>query len=48
MTLYTENVADQTDHFADAFVGENIMFDYDVVAWESTQPTQFCVRTWTI
>ena len=24
MTLYTESVADKTDHFADAFVRENV------------------------
>ena len=31
MTLYTENVADQTDNFADAFVREkNIAYGYDV------------------
>ena len=32
MTLYTESVADQTNHFADAFVGENIAYGYDIVA----------------
>ena len=31
MTLYTESVADQTDHFADVFVRENVAYGYDVV-----------------
>ena len=31
MTLYTESVADQTDHFADVFVCENVAYGYDVV-----------------
>ena len=31
MTLYTESVADQTDHFADVFVCEIIAYGYDVV-----------------
>ena len=37
MTLYTESVADQTDHFAIAFVPENVAHDYDVVTtlWRS-------------
>ena len=30
MTLYTESIADQTDHFADAFVRENVVYGYDV------------------
>ena len=34
MTMYTESVVDQTDHFADAFVRENVAYGnmYDVVA----------------
>ena len=53
MTLYTVSVADQTDHFADVFVRENVEYGYDVVTFESTQPTPFCleklsVRKWTI
>ena len=45
MTLYTESVADQTDHFADVFVCENAAYGYDVVmAFESTQPTPFCLE----
>ena len=28
---YTESVADQTDHFADVFVRENVAYGYDVV-----------------
>ena len=31
MTLHTESIADQTDHFADIFVRENIAHDYEVV-----------------
>ena len=32
MTLYAESAADQTDHFACAFVCENVAHSYDVVA----------------
>ena len=42
MTLYTESVADKTDHFADVFVCENVAYSYDVMSFESTQPTPFC------
>ena len=31
MTLYTESVTDQTDHFADVFVHENVAYGYDVL-----------------
>ena len=31
ITLYTESVADQTDHFVDVFVGLNVAYGYDVV-----------------
>ena len=31
MTLYTESVAAQTDHFADAFVRKNVVYGYDIV-----------------
>ena len=31
MTLYTESIEDQTDHFTDAFVHENIAYGSDVV-----------------
>ena len=53
ITLYTERIADQTDHFADVFVRENAAYGYDVMTFESTQPTPFClekssVRKWTI
>ena len=54
MTLYAENLEAQTDHFADAFVRENVAYGYDVVTmFESTQPTPFClekssVRKWRI
>ena len=50
--LYTESVANQTDHFADVFARENVAYFYDVVTFESLQPTPFClekyiVRKWT-
>ena len=34
---YTESVADQTDHFADAFVCENVAYGYDIetTLWHS-------------
>ena len=31
MTLFTESVVDQTDHFADAFVHEKVAYVDDVV-----------------
>ena len=31
MMLYSESIADQTDHFAVAFVCENVAYGYDVV-----------------
>ena len=31
MTLYTESVVDQTDHLADVFVHENVVYGYDFV-----------------
>ena len=37
MTLYTESVADQTDHFTDAFVRENVVYGYDIVHSRHTQ-----------
>ena len=42
MTLYTERIADQTDHFAVVFVRENVAYGYDVMTFESTQATPFC------
>ena len=30
MTLYAESAAHQTDHFANAFVCENVAYSYDV------------------
>ena len=36
MTLYTERIADQTDHFADVFVRENVAYGNDVMTFEST------------
>ena len=37
MTLYTENIADLADHFADVFVRKNIAYGYDVetTLWHS-------------
>ena len=53
MTLYTESGADQTDHFADAFVCKIAAHGYGVMTFESTQLTPFrleksSVRKWTI
>ena len=31
MTLYEGSAADQTEHFTDAFISENVAHDYDVV-----------------
>ena len=40
MTLYTVSVDDQTDHYADVFVRENVAYGYrrcdDVMTFEST------------
>ena len=44
MTLHTGSVADQTDHLANVFVRENVATGYDVVTFESTQPTPFCLE----
>ena len=45
MTLYTESVADQTDHFADALVRENVAFGCDVVmTFENLQLMPFCLE----
>ena len=41
---YTERIADQTDHFADVFVRENVAYGYDVMTFESTQRTPFCLE----
>ena len=42
MTLYTESFADQTGHFADVFVRENVAYCYDVVTTsESLKPKSF-------
>ena len=37
--LYTESFADRTDHFADVFVRVNVAYGYDVMTFESKQPT---------
>ena len=39
-----ERIADQTDHSADVFVRENVAYGYDVMTFESTQPTPFCLE----
>ena len=31
MALYTESIANQTDHFADVFVRKNFVYGYDFV-----------------
>ena len=42
MTLNTESIVDQTYHFANVFVPENVAYGYDVVTtFESTQHTPF-------
>ena len=48
-----ERIADQTDHFANVFVRENVAYGFDVMTFERTQPMPFClekssVRKWTI
>ena len=45
LTLYTESFADQTDHFADAFVHENVTYSCDgVMTFVSLQPTPLCLE----
>ena len=44
MTLYTESVADQADHFADVFVRENVAYGYEVV---TTLRRRYDVRKYT-
>ena len=44
MTLYTESVADQTDHSANAFIRENVAYGYDVMTFESLQQMPFCLE----
>ena len=40
MTLYRESIVDQTDHFADVFVCENV-YSYDVTTlWRSKAYSQ--------
>ena len=34
----------KTDHLTDAFVRENVAYGYDVVTFESLQPTPFCLE----
>ena len=52
MMLYKESVANQTDHFTDAFVCKNGAYHYgDVMTFENLQLTPFCldkfsVRKW--
>ena len=49
MTLYAESTTDQTDHFADAFVRENIAHCYDfVMTFESLPLTQFCLEKFSV
>ena len=45
MTLYTESIADQSDHFADVFVHENVAYGYDfVTTFGCLQPTPFSLE----
>ena len=48
MTLYTESVAAQSDHFTDVFVRENVAYGYDVMMFESTRPTPFCLEKFSV
>ena len=49
MTLYAESTADQTDHFADAFVCENIAHGLeDVMMFESLPSTPFCLEKFSV
>ena len=46
---HTKSVADQTDHFANVFVCENLMYGYDIVTtlimtFESLQLVPFCLE----
>ena len=43
---YTESIADQTDHFAEDFVHENIVYSYgdNVMTFENLQLTPFCLE----
>ena len=45
MMLYAESAADQTDHFAYAFVCENIVHGLDdVMMFESLLSTPYCLE----
>ena len=44
ITLYEESTADQTDYFSGAFVCENVVHGYGVLAFESLQSTPFCLE----
>ena len=48
ITLFTECVDDQTNHFTNAFVPENVAYGYDVVTFESLQPTPFCLDKFSV
>ena len=41
ITLFMESIDDQTDHFTDAFVPENVAYGYNVVTFENLQPRPF-------
>ena len=44
MTLYTESIAEQTDHFTDAFVLESVVYNYDVMMFKGLQLMPFCLE----
>ena len=45
MMLYTESLEEQTDHFADAFVRENVAYVYDdVMTFKILQLMPFCLE----
>ena len=40
--LVIYSIADQTDHFANAFIRKNVAYSYDVLMFKSLQSTPFC------
>ena len=47
MTLYAEGAADQTDHFAVAFVCENVAHD-NFMTFKSLQLPPFCLEKFSV
>ena len=43
--MFMESIADQTDHFADAFVNKNVAYGCDLITMlVSLRMTQFCLE----